>query len=72
MECGYFALLRGTNSAQMETAILKINGDELLKTTDDGAFFDILKTYFTTLDQPVHRRAKTKAENKLTVSVMIG
>ncbi|CAM0141574.1 unnamed protein product [Umbelopsis sp. WA50703] len=48
------------------SAILKINGDELLKTTDDGAFFDILKAYFTTLDQPVRRKAKTLAEKRIT------
>lgn len=38
-------------------AILKINGEELMKTTDDGTFIQILKRYFTSLDQRIDSRA---------------
>ncbi|GAB5586532.1 GTPase activating protein (GAP) [Umbelopsis nana] len=54
------------NSLSDWVSILKINGDELLQTTDDGAFFDILKTYFTTLDQPVHQKIRSKTYSKIT------
>ena len=33
-------------------AILKTNGDDLMRTTDDGTFIQILKKYFASLDQP--------------------
>ncbi|CAI5759160.1 unnamed protein product [Candida verbasci] len=39
---------------QVALAILKLNGDELLKTEDDGTFISIIKTYFHTLDQSAH------------------
>ncbi|CAO3670069.1 unnamed protein product [Umbelopsis ramanniana] len=51
---------------QIGLAILKVNGDELLKATDDGQFFDILKSYFTTLDQPVRHKLRTKSRSKIT------
>ncbi|KAI8342533.1 rab-GTPase-TBC domain-containing protein [Chlamydoabsidia padenii] len=35
---------------QIGLAILKLNGEQLLKAKDDGAFLDILKRYFATLD----------------------
>ena len=34
---------------QVAIAILKLNGEELLKTEDDGTFISILKNYFQTL-----------------------
>jgi hypothetical protein len=34
-------------------AILKLNGEQLLKAKDDGAFLDILKRYFATLDSTI-------------------
>lgn len=40
-------------------AILKINGEELMQTTDDGTFIQILKKYFTSLDQ----RAEPQSNN---------
>lgn len=33
-------------------AILKINGEELLGTRDDGAFLDILKSFFQSIGNP--------------------
>lgn len=39
---------------QVALAILKLNGEELLKTEDDGAFISIWKNYFHTLDQSAH------------------
>lgn len=47
-------------------AILKLNGEDLLKTKDDGGFLVILKRFFTTLDEPIDTSGKSKA--KLTVS----
>lgn len=39
---------------QVALAILKINGEELLKTDDDGSFISIIKDYFQVLDQSAH------------------
>ncbi|ODV76990.1 TBC-domain-containing protein [Suhomyces tanzawaensis NRRL Y-17324] len=39
---------------QVGLAILKVNGEELLKTNDDGTFISIIKEYFNTLDQSAH------------------
>lgn len=39
---------------QVALAILKINGEELLQTEDDGTFISIIKDYFQTLDQSAH------------------
>lgn len=39
---------------QVGLAILRINGEELLDATDDGAFISVLKTYFARLDQSAH------------------
>ncbi|CAG8827252.1 15033_t:CDS:2, partial [Racocetra persica] len=35
-------------------AILKINGNELMEVSDDGAFINTLKKYFSSLDEAVH------------------
>lgn len=39
---------------QVALAILKINGEELLKTEDDGTFISIIKEYFLSLDTSAH------------------
>lgn len=39
---------------QVALAILKLNGEELLKLEDDGMFISTLKNYFLTLDQSAH------------------
>lgn len=48
-----------TTLFRVALAILKINGEELMKTTDDGTFILILKKYFTSLDQ----RADSQSTN---------
>ncbi|OAA61631.1 GTPase activating protein [Niveomyces insectorum RCEF 264] len=39
---------------QVGLAILRINGEELLDATDDGAFISVLKAYFARLDEPAN------------------
>lgn len=39
---------------QVALAVLKVNGDDLLQTEDDGMFIAILKNYFQTLHQSAH------------------
>jgi len=47
---------------QVGLAILRINGEELLDATDDGAFISILKSYFSRLDESAHPKSEN---NKL-------
>ncbi|KAE8838008.1 hypothetical protein PTNB73_03984 [Pyrenophora teres f. teres] len=42
---------------QIGLAILRINGEELLDTTDDGAFISVLKSYFSRLDESAHPKS---------------
>lgn len=39
---------------QVALAVLKVNGDDLLETEDDGMFIAILKNYFQTLSESAH------------------
>ncbi len=43
---------------QVGLAILRINGEELLDATDDGAFISVLKNYFSTLDNSAHPKSE--------------
>ena len=43
---------------QVGLAILRINGEELLDATDDGAFISVLKSYFSRLDESAHPRSE--------------
>ncbi|OLN96582.1 putative GTPase-activating protein [Colletotrichum chlorophyti] len=43
---------------QIGLAILRINGEDLLDATDDGAFISILKTYFARLDESAHPKSE--------------
>ncbi|KAL1956758.1 hypothetical protein VTO42DRAFT_6811 [Malbranchea cinnamomea] len=43
---------------QIGLAILRINGEELLDVTDDGAFISVLKSYFSRLDESAHPRSE--------------
>ncbi|PKS09168.1 hypothetical protein jhhlp_003782 [Lomentospora prolificans] len=43
---------------QVGLAILRINGEELLDATDDGAFISILKSYFSRLDESAHPKSE--------------
>lgn len=54
----------------MLLAILKINGDELLKTTDDGAFMNVLKHYFNSLHEPLYPDSQNSKARSLTVSII--
>ncbi|CAG8579651.1 6608_t:CDS:10, partial [Ambispora gerdemannii] len=47
-------------------AVLKINGDQLLETTDDGAFINLLKSYFAGLDEPAHPASKNPKIREIT------
>lgn len=43
---------------QVGLAILRINGEELLDATDDGAFISVLKSYFSKLDESAHSKSE--------------
>ncbi|KAI9676083.1 MAG: hypothetical protein M1817_000826 [Caeruleum heppii] len=43
---------------QVGLAILRINGEELLDATDDGAFISVLKRYFSRLDESAHPKSE--------------
>ncbi|KAI9828293.1 MAG: hypothetical protein M1819_006631 [Sarea resinae] len=43
---------------QVGLAILRINGEELLDATDDGAFISILKSYFSRLEESAHPKSE--------------
>lgn len=51
---------------QIGLAILRINGEELLDATDDGAFISILKSYFGHLDESAHPRAESEKLRAVT------
>ncbi|KAF7727879.1 hypothetical protein EC973_006878 [Apophysomyces ossiformis] len=52
--------------ANIFKAILKINGDALLETTDDGAFMNVLKSYFNSLNQPLYPNSENAKARTLT------
>ncbi|GAB0132493.1 hypothetical protein EsDP_00000927 [Epichloe bromicola] len=43
---------------QVGLAILRINGEELLDASDDGAFISVLKSYFARLDESAHPKSE--------------
>lgn len=51
---------------QIGLAILRINGEELLDCTDDGAFISILKTYFSRLDESAHPKSENEKLRAIT------
>ncbi|KAK6542635.1 hypothetical protein TWF694_006578 [Orbilia ellipsospora] len=51
---------------QVGLAILRINGEELLDVTDDGAFISILKNYFLRLDESAHPRSENEKLRAVT------
>lgn len=51
---------------QVGLAILRINGEELLDVTDDGAFISILKTYFQRLDESAHPKSENEKLRAVT------
>ena len=52
--CDLFFLHGSKTLFQVGLAILRINGEQLLDSTDDGVIISILKNYFSTLDQSAH------------------
>ena len=51
---------------QVGLAILRINGEELLDITDDGAFISLLKTYFSRLDESAHPKSENEKLRAVT------
>lgn len=51
---------------QVGLAILRINGEELLDATDDGAFISILKSYFLRLDESAHPKSENEKLRAVT------
>ena len=51
---------------QVGLAILRINGEELLDITDDGAFISILKNYFANLDESAHPKSQNEKVRGIT------
>ncbi|GAA5978525.1 hypothetical protein JCM11641_007973 [Rhodosporidiobolus odoratus] len=51
---------------QVGLAILKLNGPELMRTTDDGAFINVLKAYFTTLGDSANPHARDPRQRQVT------
>ena len=51
---------------QVGLAILKINGEELLKVTDDGAFINLMKNYFRTLGDSAHPNSPNPRHRQIT------
>ncbi|KAK7743922.1 GTPase activating protein (GAP) [Cytospora paraplurivora] len=43
---------------QVGLAILRINGEDLLDSADDGAFISVLKSYFSRLDESAHPKSE--------------
>ncbi|KAI9814526.1 MAG: hypothetical protein M1832_005706 [Thelocarpon impressellum] len=51
---------------QVGLAILRINGEELLDATDDGAFISVLKSYFSRLDESAHPKSENEKLRAVT------
>ena len=51
---------------QVGLAILRINGEDLLDITDDGAFISTLKTYFSRLDESAHPSSENQKLRSVT------
>ena len=51
---------------QIGLAILRINGEELLDVSDDGAFISILKNYFSRLDESAHPHSENEKLRAIT------
>jgi TBC1 domain family member 8/9 len=51
---------------QVGLAILRINGEELLDVSDDGAFISILKNYFARLDESAHPESQNEKLRAIT------
>lgn len=57
---------RSLSLFQVALAILKINGEEILSVTDDGAFINVLRNYFATLGESAHPDAANPKHRNIT------
>lgn len=55
---------------QVALAMLKINGDALLKAKDDSDLMDIVKKFFQTLDEPVSGMVALPGKQVLDLCVL--
>ncbi|KAG9237903.1 rab-GTPase-TBC domain-containing protein [Amylocarpus encephaloides] len=51
---------------QVGLAILRINGEDLLDASDDGAFISVLKSYFSKLDESAHPKSENSKLRAVT------
>lgn len=51
---------------QIALAILRVNGEELLKATDNTGVIEVLKNYFDTLDHSAHPHARSARTRAIT------
>jgi hypothetical protein len=51
---------------QVALGVLRVNGEELLDCTDDGAFIQILKNYFNSLDDSAHPNSSNPKMRQVT------
>ncbi|KAE8266332.1 hypothetical protein A4X09_0g6017 [Tilletia walkeri] len=51
---------------QIGLAILKINGEALLQATDDGAFINVMKSYFKSLEDSAHPNSPNPRHRQIT------
>ncbi|GMM33942.1 GTPase-activating protein [Saccharomycopsis crataegensis] len=51
---------------QVALAIMRVNGEKLLKTTDDGSFIQVIKNYFGKLDESAHPTSKNETYRQIT------
>ncbi|KAI8990953.1 rab-GTPase-TBC domain-containing protein [Mycotypha africana] len=54
---------------QIGLAILKANGDDLLKTTDDGGFLNVFKTFFQTIGDKEEYREFSLVTNEMVMEL---
>lgn len=51
---------------QVALAILRVNGEKLLQSEDDGSFIQIIKEYFSRLDESAHPNSKNETYRQIT------
>ncbi len=59
---------------QVGLAILRVNGEQLMGAADDGTFIEILKRYFSTLDESAHPKSsnpKLKAVTRFQELIVV-
>lgn len=51
---------------QVALAILRVNGEQLLRSSDDGSFIQVIKEYFSRLDASAHPNSKNESYRQIT------